>query len=555
MQQHTRTRSWSRHTTAGYILIEGLVSMVLVAVGILGIAKLQSAIITATADAKATAMAYSVGRAKMEELRNTTIKTQHQGTGCTVGTVVKSGSDTVNITGLETSYSRTWNVTPARNGDNSCDAARHVVSVQVAWSTREESKNIVLRSVIAWNDPLMASATIGTGGTGGGGGPGFNPSAAKFVPDNYLDLDKDVASTVQGKKADGAAVVLSKKGEYVLLVDNKSKIASAVPFVRLSGIVALDQAAATKAQTGILNVVVYRTDITYCIFPLPFTSENNPDTYGLRPTGTPITTSTDAAAAYVCYVPEGWRGNIGLLQQSSNCTSRFNIFDGTTKLDSCNFTDDLACPDGQEGSAFISGVRNIKTLVRNSSGTIIGSSGVMPSHEALDMPNYGPVKQTMRLDFVIFQPADKGKDKTKACSDRFPTAGDSSTGSRVTGITPATFSIFRRAGEWLGLNAAGTGIGVEGVPSLVYTQHALANDASYLRTITGTATNCTKVTASGNYPYGSGTCQITAGTYSCTVSYGWTGTLTATPNPSPIKIDITSPITTLTMPNQNFTCN
>ena len=122
---------------------------------------------------------------------------------------------------------------------------------------------------------------------------------------------------------------------------------------------------------------MYRTDVTYCIFPLPFSNENDPDTYGLRPgSSTPGTSlSTDTAAAYVCYVPEGWRGNIGLLQK---CSDVYNLFG--------KCSDDLACPGGTDGSAILSGIRNIKTLVRNASGVVVGASGVLPSHEAIAMP-------------------------------------------------------------------------------------------------------------------------------------------------------------------------
>lgn len=550
---HSPKRRSRRHAHAGYILVEGLVAMMVVATGILGIAKLQSAIVTASADAKATSMAYSLGRAKLEELRNTTLKTEHQGTTCTAGTVVRTGTDNVSLTGMETTYTRAWTVTPATNVDGSCTAARHRIQVTVTWTTRERSKNVTLRSTVSWNDPLATSATLGTGGTGGGAG-GAPPTTAKFVPDDYAFTED---STVRPTGNDKARIVRSTKGEYILLVDNKAKIASSVPFVRLSGLVAVDQTAGKNQNpTSILNVAVYRTDVTYCIFPLPFSDENDPETYGLRPeSSTPgASLTTDTAAAYVCYVPEGWRGNIGLLQKSYNCNDVYNLFDGTTRIGKCDFRADLACPGGADGSAVLSGIRNIKTLVRNASGAVVGASGVLPSHEAIAMPTYSPLKQTWRLDFAIFQPF--SKDKVETCDARFPTPGSATTGSRTTGTAPATYTVFRRAGEWLGLDANGLpkSGGQEGVPSLVYTQHVLANEASLLYTISGSGTNCTGARAiSAGYPYADGVCSVDAGNYSCQVPHGWSGTITLQPNGDPASRTFTA--VTGNISGQSFTCS
>lgn len=513
---------------AGYILIEGLVSLMVVAAGILGVAKLQSAVVTASADAKATSTAYSLARAKIEELRVTTQRSQHSGTNCTAGTDVKNGSDTVATVGAETTYSRTWTVTPLKNKDGSCDALRHRVTVQVSWSTREGSKNVSLTSIVAWNDPLLASPTVGTGGAGSGGGVGAPPSAARFVPDNYAYTIK---TSFPSSYNDGASVVLSDAGEYILRIDEKAKIASNVPFVRLSGLVALDQASGTKATMKIQDIVVYRTDITYCIFPLPFTNPDDPNTYGLRPPGTPgVTLSTDTAAAYVCYVPEGWRGNIGLLEKAP-CGNK-----GNDKL--CLISDDhLACPDDLSP-----GTRNIKTLVRDSNGAVIGASGVLPSHEVLPMPGYSNIMQTWRLDFAIFL---NPKGSKKTCKQRFDTVG-----SGVSGILPAPHDVILRVNHYHRNGSVQNGL--EGVPSLIDSLHALANEASLLRTVTGTATNCTAVAAQGDYPYGNVTCPVSDGNYTCHLPYGWKGSLQATPNGVPPAINVAS--LTLSLTNQNFVC-
>lgn len=528
----------------GYILIEGLIALSVVAAGLLGIARLQSAIVTASADAKATAGAYTVGRAKLEELRGTIQVGEHHGTACAQGTVVKTGNDTVPLG--ETTYTRSWNVQPLVNTNDDC---RHKVTVTVNWNTREQSnKSIALTSIIAWRDPFASVRSIGAGGNGTGGGLSGKQSPAKFIDDSYQYEAKEV---VQTAGHDGASIILSRAGEYILKVNNSAKIASTAPFVRLSGIVALDTQGDTKAETIIENVRVQRTDVTYCIFPLPFKDPDNPNTYGTRDgISTGLTNANDSAAAYVCYVPAGWRGNIGVIQRATNCTDKYDIFDGNSKIDSCTFTGDMACPGEQRGSALLSGVRSIKVYVRDADGKIVGASGVTPSHEQISMPNYDTLKQTWRLDFFIFKPKTTGNSKIETCQQRFP-----SVGSYVEGSTPSIYRIIRRINEYcdIGTCHATNSTGLEGVPSIVYTQHVLANDANYYKKITGTATGCTKVTATGTYPFGTVECSVASGNYTCSLNYGWKGTITASPNGLPASLSIDGLMVDLG--GMGFNCN
>lgn len=516
------TSQRSSRRDSGYALIEALVSMMVVAIGVLGIAKMQTVVVASSADAKARSEAMTFAQTKLDELRNIALQGEHYTNGgtCAAGSVVASGNDS--RSGVNATYTRTWTVTPT------CAPARHQILVTVGWtSAANESKNVRLNSVIAWNDPTSSTLKLAAGsGTGGGG---VSPPATARLGDDA----QDYGSLPGGATANGSDGTYtnynSTSGEWEILValsggGYRVALYSKVPIVTLSGIVALDRGIApdasgsarddrTAADTLITNIAVYRTDITFCLFPLRFTSENDVSTYGAGGT----TTSSDRAAAYKCYVPEGWTGNIGLLQRSyeTGCSGKYNLFDGQTRVDSCDFRGDLACPGGNDGSANLFGVRGHKVLIVDGSGTTVGQSGVLEHHQRMLMPGYISLTRTQRLDFVIFKPVTSGSSRIETCSTRFST-----TGSGTSGTSPANYTVFLRSGA-----------GGDGVPSIVNQVYVidryLQGTSGGFITVSGTAGgSCgSSVTATGASGWGSFTCPVSGGNYSCDVSYGWSGTI------------------------------
>lgn len=499
--------------------------MMVVAVGVLGIAKLQTVVVSNSADAKARSEAMTLAQAKLDELRNVALQGEHytnSGT-CATGSVVAGGND--NPTGVNATYTRNWTVTP------NCTPPRHQIQVTVSWTgAANESKNVRLNSVIAWNDPTSSTLKLSAGsGTGGGG---LAPPSAARLGDDAQDYENLPGSATPNGSDGTYTNYNSGSGEWEILValpggGYRVALYSKVPIVTLSGIVALDRGIApdasgsardvrTEAETLITNIAVYRTDITFCLFPLRFTSENNLSSYGAGGN----TVSTDRAAAYKCYVPEGWTGNIGLLQRSyeTGCSGKYNLFDGQTRVSGCDFRGDLACPGSNDGSANLFGVRGHKVLIVNGSGAIVGQSGVLEHHQRMLMPGYDSLTRTQRLDFAIFKPVTTGSSGIETCSARFNSTWPSTSGTIATSPT-TSYTVLLRSGA-----------GNDGVPSIVNPVYVIdryvQGSTGGFVTISGAASGCSgSVKATGASGWGSFVCPVSGGNYTCDVSYGWSGTI------------------------------
>ncbi len=507
------------HGQLGYALVEALVSLLIVATGILGVAKLQAVVVGSSAEAKARAEAMTLAQAKLDELRNVVLQSQHHqwvGGACQSGTLVQTGSDTVS--GVNASFTRTWTITPT------CAPARHQIVVSAGWTGADNSaRQVQLHSVIAWNDPARSTAKLAAGSAGGGG---MAPQGNAWLGDDVKDYDTLPQGAVSNG-ADGTYVYNQQAGRWELLVaaaggGYRVALYSAVPIVSLNGIVALDTASGTATDVLISNVVVYRTDITYCLFPLKFTNQDDPKTYGSDGAGGTGQTSAsaDKAGAYRCYVPQGWYGDIGLFQRSYNCANKYNLFDGETSVSGCDFRAALACPGIVDGSATLTGIRTHKVLIVNANNQIVGQSGVMPGHEYMLSPDSSTRTRLSRLDFVIFKPKSSGNPKIETCAARIP---DTSTTISGTISTGAAYSIQLRNG------AGTTTTGTDGVPSIRYPHYIvdryLSGGGGFVKLSGAVSGACTTLQATGSSGWGNFICPVSGGQYSCEVSYGWSGTV------------------------------
>ena len=87
-----------RHTVAGFSLIEVLVALVVLGVGLMGLARLQLYLLAGTADTAAYDQAVRLASDRVEALRMTRLS----------GGTPSSGSDEPSIQGMH--YRRTWSV-------------------------------------------------------------------------------------------------------------------------------------------------------------------------------------------------------------------------------------------------------------------------------------------------------------------------------------------------------------------------------------------------------------------------------------------------------------
>lgn len=552
-----------KKTAKGFVLIEAVVAMMVLAIGLLGVSKLQVAVVSEGAAAKARSEAMTIAQARIDTLRLIARQSEHYtitGGTCTAGSLVTSG--TTSRTGINASFSEAWTVTVL------CSPARHQIQVNVTWSDPKGTygtQTVTLNSGIAWNDPVRNYPTL-AGGSGTAGGLG-SPTNVR-LGDSLKDYDTQPGSK-NGNKDGSSINYNSQTKEYELVVPMSSGsgyrvgLYSNVPIVRITGLVVLDPTTSPNYSVSIgsgnndlrlSDISVYRTDITYCIYPLAFTNADDPKTYGTTDGNNEMQASTSSArtGAYVCYVPEGWAGNVGLLNYEKGNNG------GPTYY---------ACPDdvvesGNGNGAtqtIFSGVRSHKVEIVNSSGVIVGQSGVLVGHQNMIMPNYNNLTRLSRLDFLVFRiPSGNG---FAGCATRMPSAGNYGSGSDI--VTMRTGAATNRS------DTAYT----PGVPSIRYSTYAVDRYVTAsgvvnggFVTVTGAYTGggaggCTSSNIRAVGSTSAFQCSISAssssGTYSCAVSYGWSGSVgywngsALSPLPSSNNI---SAITASTTTGPSVTC-
>ena len=134
----------NRNTLAGYVLLEALVAVLIVALGMLGLTRLESQVVGAAGEAKARSAATALARSQIESVRNAVLSNQFPPTP-----VVGTSPSTVTRDGI--AYTMTWTMTQPDSTRND-----RLVRVDVSWTDRAGgTQKVSLNSIIAWNDPAL----------------------------------------------------------------------------------------------------------------------------------------------------------------------------------------------------------------------------------------------------------------------------------------------------------------------------------------------------------------------------------------------------------------
>ncbi|WAK01248.1 type IV pilus modification protein PilV [Methylobacter sp. YRD-M1] len=143
----------------GFSLLEALISALILAVAMLGMARLQGITLISSADSRMKTHALNLAQDKIEELRS--FANQNTYTGY-------SGSDNNTAVGANSTFTRTWTVTPC---DNSVDCKQ--LNAKVTWTDpRGATQTVQLTSYIAEADPVKSGVALLLTGGGAGGGSG-----------------------------------------------------------------------------------------------------------------------------------------------------------------------------------------------------------------------------------------------------------------------------------------------------------------------------------------------------------------------------------------------
>lgn len=309
-----------RHS--GFVLLEALIALAVVAVGVLGIAKLTAVMLQGAGLSKATTEALQIAQDRIEQARSYNMNL--------VGGCAALADTTVsNIAGTNATFavSTTYPV-------KTTDLAR--VQVCVTWdggTCTQPGNRVILRSVLACEGSLGTSAMVGPGGaaslrgdymktpTGRGqvGGRSYEGLPAGATP-NEIPTDTGPVATgtyTYTNPDDGTLELLDATGNVLLSVRKLGCEDAAPGFSTISGKVFVEAKNGTPIAAA-SNLFVLSSDASYCTvlsydtanWKMPSTATGNAIKYFYT--------------YYQCSIGAEWWGNVGVIR-SDNANSNDRV--------------------------------------------------------------------------------------------------------------------------------------------------------------------------------------------------------------------------------------
>lgn len=304
-------KSQTFRSNLGFVLIEAMVALVVVAVGVLGIAKLSALLVRGTGETKTQAEALQIAQDRVERSRDF-----NMATGC----ASLSNSTEADIAGVNATYgvSTQFSAIGTSNARN--------IEVCVTWdggSCSGNSNRIILRSSVMC-DGMGTSAQVGAGGASGalggfiktptgrgkvGGGTTLTPGSPNLIPGTSI-ADGTTTVTQNGTR------FLTDATGNVLLSMAKLECETDVPeFSTISGTVFVEAKNGNPIASS-SNLKVLSSDASYCAVAEYSNSRVMPE----NASGNSI---KYFYTYYQCYVGAEWWGNIGLVRlDNANANNR-----------------------------------------------------------------------------------------------------------------------------------------------------------------------------------------------------------------------------------------
>lgn len=296
----------------GFGLIEVLITVVVVAVGLLAVASMQGTFISSSGELKARSEAVKLAEAKIEEMRNHAVQADYA--------AIASSANAESITGVNATFARSWAVTTPAGGPD-----RREVAVTVAWGQGpEESVNLV--SQIAWTD-VSKSLDYSTNGNGLAGRAPSPNNVSSVVSD--VKFDSNQITEVGLNDGSGLSKYTDSAGDTYLVKSmtpdqNGNDLQAVIKFqggviLSIRGAVYLGNVGSGNSPpislTPTTAYPIAFSDLAYCVFPVPNTASDYICYFGgdctLGGAGCP-NNMTDYSA-----VQGGWYGRVGLTETST----------------------------------------------------------------------------------------------------------------------------------------------------------------------------------------------------------------------------------------------
>ncbi len=288
---------------AGFGLLEVLISLVVVAVGILSVTVLQAGLLRQSSDSTARAEAMAIAQARIEDLRNYTGTLASRADFDAAFAATGGFTNSLTIDGDNASFERSESV--------QVGGGTKTVDVQVAWIDRlGNTQTVVLSTDLSWESPRAAGDLAA---------PPLDPKIQSpkgraELGEGLLPFGAPTTPNGDGTETyvDGPDRKLVVDGVIVLtLPDACDDNGNCKDFAKINGQVFIDTATQKQLKPG--EVQIISSDAAYC--QRYYTGNGGSAVpVGNSTTSVPITPNGDYSYFnYRCYVGGGWYGNIGVL--------------------------------------------------------------------------------------------------------------------------------------------------------------------------------------------------------------------------------------------------
>ncbi len=288
----------------GFGMVEILITLGVLAVGILGVAAFQGNVGKQSQDNKSRSEAYAIAQSRIEEMRNYTdtadTLTAFDALYADTGGFVNS----TNFSGVTAAFTRTESITTTGEQKN--------IVVAVAWSSADtQANNISLATQLGFVSPRTIGDTVRESAP-----PLVNaPTGRARLGEG--ELPEGAATTSNG---DGTALYMDGGTDLMLVSDDQIVLTLAnacqtedgecIDFVKIKGKIYIDDSSQGSLDPG--EVYVLASDAAFCA--RYYVSGGQTHTV----TNNTVTALTTPGGDYkyfdyTCYIGGGWHGNVGIL--------------------------------------------------------------------------------------------------------------------------------------------------------------------------------------------------------------------------------------------------
>jgi len=288
----------------GFGLIEILITLGVLAIGVLGVAALHSTVTKQSQENKARSEAFAIAQSRIEEMRNYTDSASTPDQFHALYADTTGYENSTSIAGVSTVFTRTERILTSGEQKN--------IAVAVNWTSSDsQTRNINLSTELGFVSPRAVGDTVRerseplvSAPTGRARlGEGVLPEGAVTISNN------DGTALYQ----DGGNDLMLVSGEQIVLTLTNACQADAgtcLDFVKIRGRVYIDKVSQPQLTPG--QVYLVASDAAFCARYYTAGDAIN--------TVTAATASTISTAAgdyeyfdYTCYIGGGWHGNVGVL--------------------------------------------------------------------------------------------------------------------------------------------------------------------------------------------------------------------------------------------------